>query len=375
MLVNVSSGLITNRKGIAMSRTTASAVLGVFLMVRAASMQTSTSVEPAAAGSADPVLAIVQRTHEIHQSDVDAWQRQHAPASFVRLRQDLYDSSKQAVEALISDYLLSQQASARGMSVETLVAEQLAKTTMAPVRDEDIFDVYERSRSVMGDVTLEQAKSAIRSYLEEDRRAAARQAFVSSLIAGSAREIVMRLEAPRYELSTTADEEALGSPSAPVTLVEYSDFQCPFCKRAAPDLRRLVESYPDTVRLVWRHFPLPGHADAQSAAEAAACAGDQGAFWEYHDALFANQGSLAPADLRQHAESAGLDLALFDDCFESHRYRAVVAHDQASGDALGVSATPAIFINGRLLLGALGYDAYKRVIDEELAAIRRQGRR
>jgi protein-disulfide isomerase len=235
--------------------------------------------------------------------------------------------------------------------------------------------VYERSRAVMGNLTFEQATSAIASYLAEDRRAAARQAFVSALLADAAREIVMNLEAPRYDLPLTAEEEALGRQSAPVTLIEYSDFQCPFCKRAAPDLRRLVESYPDTVRLVWRHFPLPGHADAQTAAEAAACAGDQGSFWEYHDALFANQGSLSVADLRRHAEAAGLDMASFDECFDSHRYRSLVVQDMAGGNALGVSATPAIFINGRLILGALGYDAYKRVIDDELAAIERQGRR
>ena len=110
-------------------------------MVRAASAQTSTLVESAEASPPDPVLAIVQRTHAIRQSDVDAWRRLHAPASFAQLRQDLYNSTKQAIEGLISDYLLSQQASARGISVEALVAEQLAKADIAPVRDEDVREV------------------------------------------------------------------------------------------------------------------------------------------------------------------------------------------------------------------------------------------
>src|SRR4051795_888472 len=213
---------------VAMSRTTAVAFLCASLIVRTASAQASTSAEPAAASPGDPVLAVVQRTHEIRQSDVDAWRRLHAAAAFAQLRQDQYESSKQAIDGLISDYLLSQQASARGISVEALVAEQLAKADLAPVREEDIRDVYERSRAVMGNVTFEQATSAIASYLEEDRRAAARQAFVSTLLADAAREIVMNLEAPRYELPLTAEEEALGRQSAPVTVIEYSDFQCPF---------------------------------------------------------------------------------------------------------------------------------------------------
>jgi protein-disulfide isomerase len=225
----------------------------------------------------------------------------------------------------------------------------------------------------MGNVTFSQAQSTIRSYLEESRRNDARQAFIDTLVANAADDVAIQLQPPRYEVPVSGNEEWFGAESAPLTVVEYSDFQCPFCKRAAPDLRKLVDVYPAAVRVVWHHFPLPGHPEARGAAEAAACAGEQQAFWEYHDQLFANQDSLEPPDLRRYAEDVGIDVSQFDACVDSHRYESTVTEDMAGGSRLGISATPAVFINGRLIVGAVGYDAYKRVIDEELAAMQRKG--
>jgi protein-disulfide isomerase len=331
---------------------------------------------PAASGSSsstDPVVASIRRAHDIRQSDVDAWRQRHATVPFTRLRQDIYESNRQAVDALIGEYLLAEEAASQRVSSEELVREHLEHTLTAPVREEDVREIYERSRSIMGTVTFDQAEPAIRSYLEENRRTDARQAFVDSLLADAAADVVIHLQPPRYEVPVGGNEASFGDESAPLIVVEYSDFQCPFCKRAAPDLRKLVDVYPETVRLVWRHFPLPGHPEARGAAEAAACAGEQNAFWEYHDQLFANQDSLASADLRRYAEDVGLDVSQFDACVESHRYEATVTDDLAGGNRLGISATPAVFINGRLILGAVGYEVYRRVIDEELAAARARG--
>jgi protein-disulfide isomerase len=332
--------------------------------------QSSTPIASGASLPTDPIVASVRRTHEIRQSDVDAWRQRHAPMQFARLRQDVFESSRQAIDALVGEYLVAEEAAAQRISVEAFVKLHLDHTLTTPVRDEEVREIYERSHSMMGSVTFDQATSAIRSYLEETRRHEARQAFIDTLVANAAADVVIHLQPPRYEVPLRGDEESFGQESAALTVVEYSDFQCPFCKRAAPDLRKLVDSYPDDVRLVWRHFPLPGHPDAQVAAEAAACAGEQQSFWEYHDKLFANQESLGSSELRQYAEQIGLDVSRFDECTNSHRSQPMVAEDISGGAALGVSATPAVFVNGRLLLGAVGYDAYKRVIEEELAASR-----
>jgi protein-disulfide isomerase len=356
-----------------MARTTVIAVSLAWLFAGTAIAQPSTpAAAPASLSQADRVVATVHRTHEIRQSDIDAWRQRHAPAQLARLRQDLYDSSRQAVEALVGEYLLVEAAAEHGVSVEAFVDGQLDPALATPVRDEDIREIYEASRSMLSNVTFDQAKSAIQSYLEEKRRDEARQSVLGGLVAGAGAEVVIDLEPPRSELVLRGDEPSVGPASAAVTLVEYSDFQCPFCKRAAPDLQKIRERHRDAVRVVWRHFPLPGHADARAAAEAAACAGEQNAFWDYHDQLFGNQSKLESTDLRQYAQDVGLDVNQFDGCVESHRYESTVADDLATGSRLGISATPAVFINGRLILGAVGYDVYQRIIEEELMAIRQR---
>jgi protein-disulfide isomerase len=157
-----------------------------------------------------------------------------------------------------------------------------------------------------------------------------------------------------------------GNPKAPVTVVEFSDFQCPYCVRARPTVNRVRETYGVKVRWVFRHFPLDFHAQAQKAGEAAACAGEQGKFWEMHDLLWANTAKLQVADLKGHAATLGLDAPRFGQCLDSGRYSGLVAADLQAGQGYGVSGTPAFFVNGRPLVGAQPFDAFAQVIDDEL---------
>ena len=161
-----------------------------------------------------------------------------------------------------------------------------------------------------------------------------------------------------------------GNPKAPVTIVEFSDFQCPYCVRARPAVARVREVYGDKVRFAFRHFPLDFHQQAEKAGEAAACAGEQGKFWEMHDLLWANSAKLQVPDLKAHAATLGLDAAAFGPCLDSGRYAHLVEGDLAAGQGYGVSGTPAFFVNGRPLVGARPFEAFAQVIDDELA---RQG--
>ena len=164
----------------------------------------------------------------------------------------------------------------------------------------------------------------------------------------------------RFELS--------GAPlAAAVEIIEFSDFECPFCLRAHPTVQKVMAEYGERVRLVYRHYPLPNHPNAVPAAEASACANEQGKFWPYHDRLFASPGRLSAADLKQHAVELGLDAAQFNACVDERKYRADVQADMQAGQRAGVSGTPAFFINGRPLTGAQPYEAFARIIDEELA--------
>src|SRR5262249_2575874 len=139
----------------------------------------------------------------------------------------------------------------------------------------------------------------------------------------------------------------LGPDDALVTIVEWSDFQCPFCAHTAPLLAHERKKYGDQVRIVYRHFPLSGHRDAQLAAEAGVAAAEQGKFWAFHDQIWANFGKLSRADLEGYAKVAGLDLAKFRAALDERRYHDAVVAENAAAEALGVSGTPTMFINGQ----------------------------
>ena len=167
----------------------------------------------------------------------------------------------------------------------------------------------------------------------------------------------------------TANPERLrGDVDGAVTIVEFADFQCPYCQAAEASLKELLEKYKGTVRLGFRDFPLrPIHPQAQAAAEAARCAGDQGKFWEYHDLLFANQATLGVDAFKEHAQAAGMDAERFEACLKSGRFRSSIENDLQSGIAAGVSGTPAFYINGTLLSGAQPVSAFEKIIESELA--------
>ena len=171
----------------------------------------------------------------------------------------------------------------------------------------------------------------------------------------------------RIHKINTAGAQAKGPETAPVTLVEFSEFQCPYCARFAPTLKKIEETYKDNIRIVWKHLPLPIHKDAVGAAVAAEVAAKQGKFWEYHDRLFADQKKLGPEDLKQHARDLGLDMNRFDTDLASDEHQKRVDADVAEAKALDILGTPGIFINGRFVQGAQPYEVFAKIIDEELS--------
>ena len=172
----------------------------------------------------------------------------------------------------------------------------------------------------------------------------------------------------RYVIPTDGSP-AIGPANAPITIVEFSDYQCPYCRKWHEEVfHRLLQDYQDKVRFVYRDFPLSGlHPEAEGAAEAAYCAGDQGNYWQYHDLLFSGQAELGTAGFDQYAKSLNLDLPKFDACMSTHRYQATVQANYNFAANLGIQSTPTFFINGLAIVGAQSYDVFKQVIDMELA--------
>lgn len=288
------------------------------------------------------------------------------PAGHAEAAQKMYDGRRGALEAILADLLLAEAARAKGLSVEAYEQAEM-DARREPVTEADVVTFYQSNISQMQGRSLESMAPAIRRYLQDQQAQRARASLIADLrTAGPPVRVLF--DAPRHEVEVTSADPAIGSASAPVTLVEFSDFQCPFCQRVSPTLKQVQQAYGDKVRIVWKDFPLTQiHPQAFKAGEAAHCAGDQGKFWEYHDRLFANQQALQPADLKRHATDLGLEAAAFAACLDSSKYGERVRDGVAEGTRLGVNSTPTIYVNGRVLSGAQPYEVFAALIDEELS--------
>jgi protein-disulfide isomerase len=337
-------------------------LVAILLFVTACS-STSAQPQPAKRMAPSDVVATVGST-SITLSDVDDKALQQSAGNFgsMKLSQALYEARRAAVDDLIANALLDQEAKARGLDRSALVEQEITSKVTA-VNDTDISTWYQQNQARVQGTPLEQVRQPIRAYLTQERMEVARQQYLDAL-KGKTRVRVL-LEVPRQTVAA-ANGAAKGPATAPIEVIEFSDFQCPYCQRANPTVAQVLNTYGDRIRFVYRHFPLGNHPNAKPAAEASQCAAEQGKFWEYHDALFANPSKLADADLKQRAAELGLDAGKFNACVDTHKYKTHVEADMKAGEEAGVNGTPAFFINGRMISGAQPFDAFKRVIDEEL---------
>jgi len=270
----------------------------------------------------------------------------------------VYEVRAEALERLIARRALEHEAERDGVSVEDLIRARTE--AQAPVTDAEVETLYAQRPEQLADVPFEEAAPNIRHHLEERRRRRA----VDEIVAATSVSVYLR--PPRVRVG--ADGPALGPEDAPVTIVEFSDFQCPYCRRAGPLVRRIAEKYPTQVRVVYRHLPLDKlHSRARAAAEASLCADDQGRFWAYHDLLFENPRALGDDDLLRYAAEVGADEDAFEACVESRTHAARVAEDAAAAGSIGVTGTPAFVVNGIVLFGLQSEEALDAVIQSELA--------
>jgi len=280
------------------------------------------------------------------------------------LEDQAYRLKQQKLEQMIGDRLLAREASRRKISVESLIQAEITPQAAA-VTAEEIHNVYELNKNQLQkpepDVT-----DQIRTYLRDQKIAVRRAEFVKSLQAQAKVSIYLDAPAP-FRSDVGAEGPSRGAADAPVTIVEFEDFQCPFCKKAQGTLEQVLLRYKDKVRVVHRDFPLqPLHPASQKAHEAARCAEEQGKFWEYRELLYKNTPAAGPEQLNDYASKVGVDVAVFKQCLDSGKFKMLVQKDETEGDRLGVIGTPAFFINGRLLSGAQPENEFARVIDEEL---------
>lgn len=286
-------------------------------------------------------------------------------ASVAALQQQIHQLRRQRLDALIAEQLLAQEANRRGISVDELLVREV-DSQGAPIADSEIERFYEANKARLPalDANL---RERIRAHLKDQAAQARRDALVAKLRGQST--VAIHLPAPPVFRATLSLDGApsKGDVDAPVTLVKFEDFHCPFCKEVQRTLGEIAARYGERVRIVHKDYPIDSlHPQARRSHLAARCAHEQGKFWAYHDALYAAAPQASPEDLRRLAQRTGLELTQFEACLSSGKYAPAIETDIGEGTKAGVTGTPAFFINGRMIGGAQPLEEFVRVIDEEL---------
>jgi len=283
-----------------------------------------------------------------------------------------HDLRETSLEGLIAKELMEAEAKKRGMTEEEVLKAEV-EGKVAPASDEEIRAFYDMQSAQAGPgkpplPPFEQIKDRIGEYLHAQKQQKAVFDFLDKLKTDAGVVVTLAMpEEPTVAVAATGPSK--GPANAPVTIVEFSDFQCPFCSRANASIAQVLDVYKDQVRVVFRDFPLSFHDKAQKAAEAGQCAADQGKFWEMHDQMFGNQQALDVDALKGYAKTVGLDEAKFAECLDGGKMAETVKKNLADGEEAGVSGTPAFFINGKMISGALPFEDFKKAIDAELVRL------
>jgi protein-disulfide isomerase len=315
---------------------------------------------PATAADRARVMATVN-DKQITMGDIETSLR---PLIF-NVQEQVYALRKQDLELKINDTLLSQEAQKKGVTTRALLDTEVT-AKVARVTDAEAQAFYDQNKErISGEFA--QVKPQVIQYMQERKEREATIAYADVLRKAATLQINLTApESPAFSIATD-DQPAKGNSKAVVTIVEFTDFECPSCAKQHPVLERIVSEFKDQVRLVVRDFPLSQHANARQAAEAAEAAREQGKYWEYVAVLFRNQSALGVEKLRQYATDLGLDRAKFDASLDSGKFAEKIQRDVFDGRKLGISGTPTLYINGKRIADN-SYESMKSAIEAVLKA-------
>ena len=279
---------------------------------------------------------------------------------------ELYEARKNALESLVTDRAIEPLAKKANQTPEeylhALVEAKVPQ--VGPIEAKSFFEANkERLPPQLADKNFDEVKDDIIKGLTAQQRQQAIGQIISDL--RDKAQVKILLIPPKVDVAAVGP--ARGAANAKITIVEFSDFQCPYCAKGREVMDKVLKVYDGKVRVVFRDFPLPFHEHAQKAAEAAQCANEQGKFWELHDWMFDHQAALSVPELEQEAKGLGLDGVKFGQCLTSGKYEKAIAENIKEGQKAGVKGTPAFFVNGAFLNGALPFEEFQKTIDAELA--------
>ena len=308
--------------------------------------------------SPEPVVASVNNI-EITQKQVD----DSVSTRIYPLQQQLYAIRKAALENLVVSKILESEAAARGVSIEEL-RRQLTLGEINVTRAQ-VEEAYTQNASFFASMSPDEARERLRLDLENQARMKHYRDALDALRKKWAVKINFSPPAFVTELDDGVSP-AKGSSKPVVTIVEFSDFECPYCNVVQRTLKQVLENYGSEVRLVFKHLPLEGHRNSLPAARAAYCAGEQDRFWQFHDVLFGAK-ELSPAVFTQIANDLGLGVPKFQACLNSEQSRAAIVKDLETARLFHIESTPSFIVNGKLIQGALSFADFQKIIEQELS--------
>ena len=277
----------------------------------------------------------------------------------------IYDIKFNRLKAMVMEEFVTNDPRKKGLSNDEYLEKYIAKSVNITEKDVDQFI---KKENIPAEHINPMVREKIKSHIEMEKKREAVDNWLSQEMKKKPVEIYLaRPKRPTFDVQV-GDSPFIGKKDAPITIVEYSDFQCPYCKRAAQTIGEVKKKYGDKVRVVFRNFPLPFHSQAKVAAAAGLCANEQGAdqFWKMHDSMFGNQEALTPEALKESAKKLGLKVEQFNQCLDSNKYAGAIEADIESGKKVNVKSTPTFFVNGQLLSGAQPAEVFEEVIDDVL---------
>jgi protein-disulfide isomerase len=287
---------------------------------------------------------------------------QEESAKLLTAHYTYFQAEAKALDDLVDKRLLEQKAKKEGLTLDQLIDRDIKSKVQDPTEDQ--MKVYYEGLET--DQPYEQVRQKVLDKIRELRANKIKAEYIKQL--RQTTTVYIALASPRANVETTTGSLTLGSSkTAEVTLVEFADYECPYCQKVAGDVKKLKDDFGDKVAVTYKDFPLPMHARAEKAAEAARCANNQNRFWEFHDEIFHSK-ELDTDQLKAQARALNLDAMQFDKCLDSGETAAVVEKDRKEGARLGITGTPAFFVNGHFLSGAVDYATLKKVVEQQMAA-------
>jgi len=287
---------------------------------------------------------------------------------FFELKKREYELKMDRINRLMTEKLLGAEAKKANLSLEDYITKNIVKGD-TKISDAEIKKFIAEKKIPESQVN-DQIKDRIKAYMLNEKRQNAIQAAIAKLTKSTPVEVYF--EKPKMDVQVDLGDATptLGKKGAKVTIIEFSDFQCPFCSRGAETVHELQKKYGNKVVIGFRHFPLPMHKEARPASEASMCVNEQSTdkFWKFHDLVFKNQQGLDEAGLEKLAKEAGANVDKFKECVKAKKFAKHVEDDMSYGEKVGVRSTPTFFVNGQMINGAVPIEQFAEIIDEELAS-------